>query len=321
MLFVLFYYTLLLLLVTILASALCLSVYVVSRRRTMLFACLVFLFYFFDIALVFQNDFLATSDLSPDALYVLVVSLAAIVTGLGFIGSFWLLVCDYCEEKRRWIIIGLPALFVVTSLIAFFFPKGDFRSFLLYTPRELFLFEILVYLALYYRTLKNPLKKDQLKSYWGFYTFFWVMGALVLLEDACYFLIFDSAQIEFGPRSLSIDRNFSENILMLFCVFFSCRKALSLLSLRFNHPQEYADNQAQKEGFNRDEIALYGERYNLSRRECDVLAFVMAGKDNQNIASLMNLSPSTIKVHVHSILQKTGQPNRKSLIQDFWKTY
>ena len=32
------------------------------------------------------------------------------------------------------------------------------------------------------------------------------------------------------------------------------------------------------------------------------------------------LSPSTVKVHVHNILQKTGHTNRQELIQDFWKT-
>ncbi|MFR5828425.1 MAG: LuxR C-terminal-related transcriptional regulator [Adlercreutzia equolifaciens] len=38
------------------------------------------------------------------------------------------------------------------------------------------------------------------------------------------------------------------------------------------------------------------------------------------LASAMSLSPSTVKVHVHNILQKTGHTNRQELIQDFWKT-
>ena len=38
-----------------------------------------------------------------------------------------------------------------------------------------------------------------------------------------------------------------------------------------------------------------------------------------NIASSMHLALSTVKVHVHNILQKTGQPNRQALAQDFWK--
>ena len=51
-----------------------------------------------------------------------------------------------------------------------------------------------------------------------------------------------------------------------------------------------------------------------------MLRYVLVGKDNQNIASAMHLALSTVKVHVHNILQKTGQPNRQALVQDFWKT-
>ncbi|WP_418381095.1 LuxR C-terminal-related transcriptional regulator, partial [Adlercreutzia sp.] len=48
--------------------------------------------------------------------------------------------------------------------------------------------------------------------------------------------------------------------------------------------------------------------------------YVLVGKDNQNIASAMHLALSTVKVHVHNILQKTGHANRQELVQDFWKT-
>ena len=69
-----------------------------------------------------------------------------------------------------------------------------------------------------------------------------------------------------------------------------------------------------------DNLLLYGKRYRLSERECEVLRYVLVGKDNQNIASAMHLALSTVKVHVHNILQKTGHANRQELVQDFWKT-
>ena len=55
--FVLFYYTLFVMLASILASATCLSAYLVSHRREMMFAVFGFLFYFFDVAWVLQDDF------------------------------------------------------------------------------------------------------------------------------------------------------------------------------------------------------------------------------------------------------------------------
>lgn len=47
---------------------------------------------------------------------------------------------------------------------------------------------------------------------------------------------------------------------------------------------------------------------------------MLLGNDNQNIASTMHLALSTVKVHVHNILHKTGQADRRDLIRDFWKT-
>lgn len=66
-------------------------------------------------------------------------------------------------------------------------------------------------------------------------------------------------------------------------------------------------------------LLAYGRRYQLSERECEVLRYVLLGKDNQNIASSMHLALSTVKVHVHNILQKTGQSDRQALSRDFWK--
>ena len=53
----LFYYTLIILLVSIMTSAMCLSTFLVTHRKYLGFACIGFLFYFFDVALVFLDDF------------------------------------------------------------------------------------------------------------------------------------------------------------------------------------------------------------------------------------------------------------------------
>ncbi|MGV0023442.1 response regulator transcription factor [Phormidesmis priestleyi] len=48
----------------------------------------------------------------------------------------------------------------------------------------------------------------------------------------------------------------------------------------------------------------------LTRREQEILALVAAGKTNQEIAALLYLSPSTVRVHVHAILQKLNVHDR-----------
>ena len=50
-----------------------------------------------------------------------------------------------------------------------------------------------------------------------------------------------------------------------------------------------------------------------------VLALLLEGKDNQNIASALTLSLGTVKAHVHNILKKTDHASRQDLTRDFWK--
>ena len=51
-----------------------------------------------------------------------------------------------------------------------------------------------------------------------------------------------------------------------------------------------------------------------------MLDYILRDQDNQNIASTLTIAPSTVKVYVHRLLQKTGCENRQGLIQDFWRS-
>ncbi len=42
----------------------------------------------------------------------------------------------------------------------------------------------------------------------------------------------------------------------------------------------------------------------LTRREQEILALIAAGKTNQEIGTFLHISPGTVRVHVHAILQK-----------------
>ncbi len=306
------------LLVTILASASCLAVYLVNRKRVMLLAFVGFLFYFFDIALVFQNDFVAGAGISTDALYQTITMLATVITGAGFLGAFWFLVCDYLGNVSKRLGYGPVIVFVAASVAMLMFPDSDLRTFAFYTVRDLFLFWILGYGGYRYAKTTDAMDKSRMARHRKFYAALWVLGICVLLEDVCFFLFLDPMQISFGPRSVSINRNFSENVLMLCCIFFACRAAYRSLQLRYEKPNAVSLASSQEDRIE-DSLALYGNHHGLSEREMEVLTQVVAGKDNQNIASEMNLALSTVKVHVHNILQKTGQGNRQELLQDFWR--
>ena len=79
----LFYYTLIVLLAVILTAATCLASYLVTRNKTNLYAFAGFLFYFFDVAWVLQDDFALLGDLQVVGVFAIVRSLVSVVTGGG----------------------------------------------------------------------------------------------------------------------------------------------------------------------------------------------------------------------------------------------
>lgn len=53
----------------------------------------------------------------------------------------------------------------------------------------------------------------------------------------------------------------------------------------------------------------------LTRREQEILALIARGKNNQAIAEELYISPGTVRVHIHAILQKLGVKDRKAAAQ------
>ena len=141
----------------------------------------------------------------------------------------------------------------------------------------------------------------------------------ILAEDVLMILIWqpnDSTDASLFPLYIS-ERNFSENFLMLAFAFYSLRESATTLRLRFKEPPAAKSPTVLQ---HIDDLApAYCARHGLTMREQEVLELVLQGKDNQNIASELQLALGTVKAHVHNILKKTGHPDRQALIQDFWR--
>jgi DNA-binding CsgD family transcriptional regulator len=60
--------------------------------------------------------------------------------------------------------------------------------------------------------------------------------------------------------------------------------------------------------------ADFVRRRGLSKRECDVLIWLVEGKRNAEIAVILGISPRTVEVHVTSIFGKLGVENRASAV-------
>ena len=292
----LFYYTLIVLLAVILTAATCLASYLVTRNKTYRYAFAGFLFYFFDVALVFQDDFLMqrASDASVSPFFI-GSPVASVLVGGGALISFWLVLCEYLEEDRpavRWI---PGAAFVLTSFaVLLLAPEGNGQMFLFYSMREAMLYAMLVYLAARYIGTRDDVLRLRMRRHRALYGALWALVTCVLLENVVFLLA-----------------------LVLCCGFAACTSAWRSLSLRRTEPPTQGG--ASLETFIDQNLAAYAAARQLSKREAEVLRLVLLGKDNQNIATSMHLAPSTVKVHMHHILQKAERANRKELIQDFWE--
>ena len=314
------YYTLLMLLVSILVAAVCLSSYLVSRKKTMLFLSVAFAFYFFDISLVFQDEFIVRS--SGDALtsgYLVIRSLASVLTGGGFVTAFWVLLCDYLNETRRSMFVVPPAVFAVASIATLvFLPDGDLQRFWFWSIRQFYIYWILLYAGYSFLRQKDEAERARMWRHRGLYAVAWLLGLIVLAEDAVSFLMMDLPLVNLGSIIFSAERSYAENLLMLVIGVAAVRNAVRMLSLRFERPPAQGGSKQQEQQII-ENLNVFATRHKLSQREREVLYLILLGKDNQNIASEMSLALSTVKVHVHNILKKTAQANRQELMRDFRK--
>lgn len=317
---VLFYWTLLVMLFSMVASATCLSAYLVLHKKTYLYLFVAFLMYFLDVSFVFQDEYaLHILYIEFSGLYAVVRSLILILTGFGVLESFWLMVCDYLRVKNKKLLIIPGVVFVVISVVLLFaFPNTGSKWFWFYTTRAIFAFWIIGFSTFTYFTRSSEVLKNRLwRRKWIFLGVAFLMACIVA-EDALFFLILKTDSLQIGSFVLSSERNYVENFLMLCIGILAIRDAYKTLSLRFEVPPSGTNVLQEREIM--EIMPVYAKVNQLSSRECEVLYEILLGKDNQNIASQKQLALSTVKVHVHNILQKTGNANRQEIIQDFWRT-
>lgn len=314
----LFYYSLTVLLIYALASAVSLSTYLVSRRKTFLFASIMFIFYFFDCSLVFKDDFVTPQVVfQAPSFWEIGDPWIFIVTGAGVLMFLWLTVCQYLGKKRAVVRYAPILIFVLISVMfLLFFQNVRWREFLFFSTRELAFLFMVGFVVLTYLTTDNPMLKASIHRLGTPAVITFVMVIAIIVENVYLQLIFDPSVVP-SDMWFFAERNPMENILFIYYAYLFFRDGKRTLDLRFDRPPERTDN-AMAESIDRI-LPHYSVCHDLSKREEEVLKLVVMGKDNQNIASDLNLALSTIKVHVHNILKKTAMSDRHELTKDFWK--
>lgn len=314
-------YTIVVMLACVASGSVSLSAYFVSRRRSFLYAALMLLFYFLDLALIFQYEYLGQNvEYSITQFYTIDHPQLKMLLALGTLEPMWLILCDFVNEKRRaWRIVPAVVFVVATEIVLWALPVSEFRQWLFYTLRQGFLIWCIAYAVYRYSTSQSEVERARMRRQEPVLLATAVLCLCILIEDVATILVFDSsffAQEALLPLYIS-ERNFSENILLLAFAFFTLRAAADTLRLRFKEPPavDAPDIQAYVDEL----LPAFCERYNLTARERVIVEQVLQGKDNQNIASSLQLALGTVKAHVHNILKKTGVSTRQELTQLFWK--
>lgn len=314
-------YTIAMMLACVASGSVSLSAYFVSRRRSFLYAALMLLFYFLDLALIFQYEYLGQNvEYSITQFYTIDHPQLKMLLALGTLEPMWLILCDFVNEKRRaWRIVPAVVFVVATEIVLWALPVSEFRQWLFYTLRQGFLIWCIAYAVYRYSTSQSEVERARMRRQEPVLLVTAVLCLCILIEDVAMILVFDSsffAQEALLPLYIS-ERNFSENILLLAFAFFTLRAAADTLRLRFKEPPavDAPDTQAYVDEL----LPAFCERYNLTARERVIVEQVLQGKDNQNIASSLQLALGTVKAHVHNILKKTGVSTRQELTQLFWK--
>ena len=315
-----FVYSVCIMLVFFAAAIFSLAAYLVSERKSFISQVTLFVFYIVELAGILGNEWLMQNlAFSPENYYEISNPVLRVITGTGIIASLWVMMLRMLDNHDVKTYVALPAVFAVASIaVLVFMPSGQLRQFLFYTLRQVFGAFILIFAFVKWSVSKDEAFRARLGKHLTKFVILCLLVLAIFAEDLWVIMLAPMPNPNDGSLILYLsERNFSENILMLFIAYHCIKRSLNLIKLRFMQPQaEGGEGDLAKHIA--EALPAYAKNNNLSTRESEVLALVLEGKDNRTIANELFLSEGTIKSHVHNIMKKTGTSSRDELKKSFW---
>lgn len=314
--FPLFYYTLVVLLTSGLTSAICVSIFLLSRRNTYLFAALCFFTYFFDVALVLRSSFVMGHK--PRTIYSITSPVESMILAAILTGCMWLVCLAFIEVDLRWAVVPVVSVLVLSTAALLLIEEQKYAEFCFFTVRALALIALLVFLAVRYFRESGRVQRFRLKRHRLLYVLTALLAVGTIVWNVVFILILPGHSGVANERPFLPERNFVENLLYLTWMVFILGSGARILHAHFEEPPE--KSVGPDEVFLLSAVRVFGASSNLTEREVEVFTHILAGRTNREIANELFLSESTVKVHVHNILKKTTTADRKELTQAFWHT-
>lgn len=316
-----FFYTIAMLTLCIVTAVFSFAALASTRRRLFFFSTGAFVCYAIELTEIFFHEYISQNQPFPmDEYYA--ISMPVLRTAVSIIlnAFVWLLILNVLDKHSKrlfaWPVIVLS---IANLVVIFLMPEGPVRQWLYYTLRQAFSFGTLLYAIWSYKHEASPELKAQLAKFRKPLRVVLTLVGLIILEDTLVILVMPPSDGEtWLPLYLS-ERNFTENVLLVFAALLLLRHIYHVLSIRIQEAPEI-ENVPDIERHIDTIMPRYRMEHGLSEREAEVLSLVVMKKTNQEIADELVLAVGTIKSHVHNLVKKTGTKNREDLIVDFWQS-
>lgn len=271
----------------------------IKGRMATLFLALILLFNVCDFLLLFLGT--ALDIASTDWIYVvenvLEVALAYVLMGMER---------DYLGKEER---KGSATFFAVIAAVIFW-TDTTYTAGIMITSESVYtavmiglnLLPVLAVAAFSVRNRRSLMavsRKSLTEGYFLIYNLVFIFLCVVSTVS-----ILDSrTDVDYvgNDKELYVVFWFLFNLLNFFLVWRSCRTVEEMMQTEAETPEAVLNRLA--------------EDYHLSQREKEIATLLCKGKNNNDIAAYLFLSPNTVKVHTSNLYRKLGVKNRVQAVQ------
>jgi len=212
---------------------------------------------------------------------------------------------DIPVKIKLWIFVGIGVFVLSFGVRLILLPEGTLRTFLrsiqLSIYNNFLVLEIPILIALMVgRKKEKDRRKIKLRrslAWLYFSRYFILIGIFVFI------VLLKLRGEEVGPRTIRY------SMALILCIFFSL---IPYLWIKFFF-KKYAESMLV---FVEDREVLDSiyDKYNISKREQDILKLILDGKSNKEIEAALFISYHTVKNHAYNLYQKLGVKNRYELV-------
>ncbi|MBN1273631.1 MAG: helix-turn-helix transcriptional regulator [Candidatus Aminicenantes bacterium] len=211
---------------------------------------------------------------------------------------------DFSEWTKRWLGAGL-VFFIISFGIKTVLHQGSLKRMLNVFYKMVFdnfiVFEILALILIVFSGKRErDRKKGALKSSFGW---FFLMRYIGLTLFFIVFVVIISNAEDIIPRAVRYP-------LALACVFIFSLVPYLWIHFPF---RKYAESMLTIVE-DREVLDSIFTKFDISRREQDILKMILDGKSNKQIEEALFISYHTVKNHVYNLYQKLGVKNRYELV-------